>query len=100
MTRIAVFLCSVLISASSLAQSVYQPPRFTDSLSRIGKIKATQPVVDRLFREHAEKNHFPGFVYGIVVDGQLLFSGSLGYTDIAKKYRGYFHFCFSHCLHV
>lgn len=77
------FVLLLMLSGSLRAQ--YQPPYFKDSINRIEKIKATQAVVDKMFRAHAERNHFPGFVWGIVVDGQLLYSGSTGYTDVAKK---------------
>ncbi len=62
----------------------YQPPHFTDA-NRIEKIKATLPVIDRIYKEYAEKNHFPGFVYGIVADGKLIHTGTYGHTDISKK---------------
>ena len=32
-----------------------------------------------------KKNHFPGLVYGIVVDGKLVHTGSVGYTELANK---------------
>lgn len=38
-----------------------------------------------MFKDHAERNFFPGFVWGVVVDGKLLYSGSAGYTDVTKK---------------
>lgn len=63
----------------------YQPPYFKDSTNRVEKIKATQSVVDKMFKAHAERNHFPGFAWGIIVDGKLIYSGSTGYTDVAKK---------------
>src|SRR5687768_12880507 len=77
--------CSLFATLALCGQPNYRPPYFKDSLARVEKIKATQPVVDKLFRDHAAKNNFPGFVYGIVVDGRLLFSGAAGYTDVDKK---------------
>lgn len=62
----------------------YKPPVFKDS-SRIEKIKATKEVVDKLFKEQAERAHYPALVYGIVADGQLVYTGAVGYTDIKKK---------------
>ena len=73
---------SACLSAAS-AQS-YQPPVFTDP-ARLAKIEATFPVIDKLYQEYAEKNHFPGFVYGIVVDGKLVHTGSTGYTYLKEK---------------
>ena len=62
----------------------YQAPCFLDS-NRVHKIEAAFPVVEKLFKEYAEKNNFPGLVFSVVMDGRLLFSGSFGYTDISKK---------------
>ena len=69
--------------APARAQS-YQPPVFTDA-ARLKKIEAALPTIDKLYQEYAEKNHFPGFTYGLVVDGQLVHTGSMGYTDVDKK---------------
>ena len=85
MNRFTILILILHFATASSAQQKYRQAFFQDSMARMEKIKATKPVVDRLFREHAMKNHFPGFVYGVIVDGKLLFSGELGYTDIAKK---------------
>lgn len=64
--------------------STYQSAVFEDA-ARLEKIKAMFPVIDSLYKQHAEKNHFPGIAFGIVVDGQLVYAGNHGYTDIDKK---------------
>lgn len=69
--------------APTRAQS-YQPPVFTD-LAHMKKIEAVLPAIDQLYKDYAEKNHFPGFAYGLVVDGKLVHSGSMGFTDLDKK---------------
>src|SRR3954452_295113 len=61
--------------------NVYQPPVFTGS-DRLQKIQAAFPVIDSLCRSYAMQHHYPGFTYGLVVDGQLVHSGALGYTDV------------------
>ena len=38
-----------------------------------------------MYREAAEKRHFPGVAFGIVVDGKLVYSGGMGFTNVAKK---------------
>lgn len=77
------FLC-LLFSFSSYAQTDYKAPVFADN-DRMEKIKATQAVIDKLYKDHAAKHHFPGFVYGIVADGKLVYTGETGYTDVGKK---------------
>lgn len=39
------------------------------------KIEAVLPAIDELYKDYAEKNHFPGFTYGLVVDGKLVHTG-------------------------
>jgi len=62
----------------------YAPPYFTDS-DRIAKIRAILPDIDSVYKEYAEKNHFPGYAYGIIVDGELFHSGAGGFIDIKRK---------------
>jgi len=65
-------------------ETSYEPARFTDS-DRVSKIRQYLPVIDSIYRKHAEDNHFPGISFGIVVDGELIYKNSYGYTDVAKK---------------
>jgi CubicO group peptidase (beta-lactamase class C family) len=53
--------------------------------ARIQRIQAMFPVITRLFEAHAKSSNIPGLSFGIVVDGQLIHTGSFGYTDILKK---------------
>ncbi|MBD0352729.1 MAG: beta-lactamase family protein [Flavisolibacter sp.] len=81
-----VFLLLFYFSLDAFSQrSVrYQPPAFADT-TRLQKVKATQAVVEKLYKEYADRFHFPALVFGVVGDGQLLYTGSTGYTDVAKK---------------
>ena len=67
-----------------LYDSSYHPAVFTDT-ARLSKIRQYLPVIDSMYRKHAEDNHFPAISFGIVVDGELIYKNSYGYTDIAKK---------------
>ena len=85
------FITIVSVSANAQNKTVglnpnaaYQPPAFADA-DRLKKIEPLFSVVDKIYKEYAEKNHFPGYSFGIMVDGKLVFSGSGGYTDIDKK---------------
>src|SRR5215469_10954854 len=73
-----------LLFCTSLFAQTYKPPVFNDP-DRLKKIEAIYPVIDKLYKEYAEQNHFPGLVYGIVVDGKLVHAGGVGYTDIDNK---------------
>ncbi len=62
----------------------YKPPYFTDSL-RKEKVKIAFGAIDKIFQEHAAKNHFPGIAYGIVVDNELVYSNASGLANIDSK---------------
>ena len=62
----------------------YTTPQFED-LHRVEKIKALAPVIESMYSSFAAANHVPGYAYGIVVDGQLVVSGSNGFTDLASQ---------------
>ena len=72
-------VCNILFS-----QSNYKPPVFKDT-ERLQKIQAAFPIIDKLFKDHAERNHFPAMAYGIVVDGKLVYANATGYSNVAKK---------------
>lgn len=88
------YLCliALLLAGASYAQparpvasvSDYQPPVFGQA-DRVKRLEAAFPIVEKLYRERAEKYHYPGLTFGIVVDGKLVYSGGFGYTDVAKK---------------
>ena len=89
MKSIIVLLAIVSVSLIGNAQSTdpnagYQPPFFADK-ERVKKAEAVFPVIEKIYREYSEKNHFPGYAFGIMMDGLLVYSGSGGYTDIDKK---------------
>ena len=60
------------------------PPRFTDP-DRRAKLAAAFPEIDRLFREFATRARVPGIAYGIVIDGELVHTGTFGSRDLATK---------------
>lgn len=52
---------------------------------RAKNIEATFPIIDELFSNYAKENHFPALVYGLVVDGKLVHTGNIGYSNLAEK---------------
>jgi len=76
---------SVLFSAPSDTDA-HKPAVFTDP-ERAEKVRATAAVVENIFREYAEKEHMPGFVYGIVLDGNLIYSGGFGFSNLEQKIK-------------
>jgi CubicO group peptidase (beta-lactamase class C family) len=55
----------------------YMPPLFTDK-DRVENISQAFPVADKIFKDFAERNHYPSIAYGIIVDGKMIHSGALG----------------------
>ena len=55
------------------------------NLSPDNKLEKLYPVVDSIFRAAAQRNHFPGFVYGIVADGKLIHTGNMGHANLENK---------------
>ncbi|MDB6081063.1 MAG: class beta-lactamase-related serine hydrolase [Chlamydiia bacterium] len=62
----------------------YLPPYFIQQ-DRLSRVQAVLPQIDALYRECAEKNHIPGFAYGIIVDGKLIHTGYSGIANLEKK---------------
>jgi CubicO group peptidase (beta-lactamase class C family) len=59
-------------------------PQFADP-ERKTRLAGAFADVDRIFEEFATRTHVPGAAWGIVVDGQLVHSGSAGYRDVPSK---------------
>lgn len=70
-------------SAPSDAGS-HKPAVFTDP-GRAQKVKATATAVEGIFKKFFEDRHLPGLVYGVVLDGELIYSGSFGYANLEQK---------------
>ena len=86
---VCMILSTVFVSAQTVPTSInpnvdYQPPGFNDT-GRLTRIAKLYPAIEKMYTDYAEKNHFPGYSFGVMVDGQLAFSGSGGLADINKK---------------
>lgn len=79
-----IFLSRIVVDGTAYGQQTYLPPRFDDS-QRLVRITQAIPAVESIFKTYGEKNHFPGFIFGLVVDGKLVYSGATGYTQVDKK---------------
>lgn len=52
---------------------------------RAARIAAAFPVLDKLYADYAARQHVPGLAYGLVVDGQLVHTGAVGYANVAAR---------------
>lgn len=71
-------------SSHTLIIQDYLPPYIEES-GRLTRIQALFPQIDEMYREHAEKNGYPGYAYGVVLDGKLIYTGSGGCIDFDRK---------------
>jgi CubicO group peptidase (beta-lactamase class C family) len=74
-------LAGALLAAAAAAQ---QPARFADP-DRVAKLSAAFGDVDRAFEDFVRRQHVPGAVWGIVIDGRLAHLGATGYRDVASN---------------
>ena len=61
-----------------------QPATFSDP-DRRAKLSAAFGEIDRAFADFAARQHVPGAAWGVIVDGELVHSGSTGYRELAAK---------------
>ena len=74
------------ITIISNAQIVKQDEKLDyQDATRNERIAKTFPIIDELYKAYAHHNHFPGYAYGIVVDGKLVYKGNGGYANIEEK---------------
>jgi CubicO group peptidase (beta-lactamase class C family) len=66
-------------AAGSLPQ-----PRFSDP-SRASKLAVAFPQIERLFMSWVDRQHIPGAVFGIVIDGELVWVKTAGVQDLVNQ---------------
>lgn len=80
-----IFFAALFLSGQLLkAQDNQRVLEFQDA-TRMDRITNTFSTVQRLFSDLALKNHFPGYAFGIVVDGHLVYKGSGGYANLEDQ---------------
>ncbi len=87
LTPVLLFLLSTssAFAAPAPAQS-YTAPQFAETpAARRARIEAVLPQIDDAFRASATERKFPGFVWGIVLDGELVHTGATGFADVERK---------------
>lgn len=88
MRRPLLQVCTALLIAASAPVSVhaadYAVPTFTDA-GRQERVQALLPEIDAMYADLAAKEHIPGLVYGIVMDGRLLHVRAIGQADLDAR---------------
>lgn len=63
--------------------STLPTPYFTES-DRRARVLARCPALEPLFRSYWEEKQIPGLAYGVILDGELIFSQSFGVREVAS----------------
>ena len=89
--RVLAVLASTMLTASAAlpaqtpVRSANNPPaRFTDP-ERVAKLSSSFGDIDGAFTAFTEREHVPGAVWGIIIDGRLAHVGVAGYRDVPSK---------------
>jgi CubicO group peptidase (beta-lactamase class C family) len=72
------------VEINSASTQSYSIPHFADSAS-FSSMSSAFPVIEQLYKEYAEKNHFPAISFGIIAGGQLIYSGNTGTSNIGTN---------------
>ncbi|CAN5535532.1 hypothetical protein BH10CHL1_BH10CHL1_38320 [soil metagenome] len=59
-------------------------PHFT-AADRRARLFDACPTLAPIFRKQAERRHMPGVAYGVIVDGELIFTHSFGVHNVATR---------------
>jgi CubicO group peptidase (beta-lactamase class C family) len=61
----------------------YSVPEFDDR-DAFNRLSSAFPVIEQLYLEYAQANHFPSISFGIVADGKLVYTSSSGTANISS----------------
>jgi CubicO group peptidase (beta-lactamase class C family) len=67
-----------------VATGAVPQPKFSDP-ERVRKLSSAFPEIERLFTSWVERQHMPGAVLGIVIDGELAWVKAAGVQDLASR---------------
>ena len=65
------------------SSDAYQAPFFRDK-GRKARVLQLMPRIERLFNEYAEAQKYPAFIFGVMVDGELVFSEGKGLINLEQ----------------
>ncbi len=74
------------VSAPLLHAQDYAPPRFEETTEeREKKVMSVALEMNQVFKTFAAERNAPGLVWGVVLDGRLVLSYTLGVANVEKK---------------
>lgn len=72
--------CSLVFVLGNVAT-----PAHAQAPTRGERVAALLPEIDKLYADLAAREHLPGLVYGVILDGKLVHAGALGLADVERK---------------
>src|SRR5712692_6329963 len=70
--------------ARRFTQGALPPPKFADP-DRAGKLAAAFPEIEQLFNNWFAARHVPGAVFGIIIDGELVWVKTNGVRETKDR---------------
>jgi CubicO group peptidase (beta-lactamase class C family) len=76
---VATAVCAACLSTAAVAQTA----RFTDDggVARIDKLRAAFPEIEKVFQRYHDSRKTPGSAWGIIIDGQLVYTKTFGVRE-------------------
>jgi CubicO group peptidase (beta-lactamase class C family) len=79
------YLSLMLFAATCAMLSVARADDRASDPGRAQRVAALMPGIDKMYSELAAEKHLPGLVYGVVLDGKLIYTRSLGYANVEDR---------------
>lgn len=73
--------CLLLHSVAGYAEQIYQCNHHLQTAS----IQIAAKTMDARYKQFAQEQHLPGYIFGIMLDGRLIHTGHYGYADVKNK---------------
>lgn len=80
----ALLVCLPIVAAAPCMAASVPEPAFADPQRR-EKLARAYPELDRIAARWAESRGVPGLAWGVVIDGELVRTGSVGFADLERK---------------
>jgi len=78
-------LCSLVLVLAGIIAAPIQTQAQAPAPGRGERVAAQFPEIDKMYAELAAREHLPGLVYGVVLDGKLVHVRALGLADVERK---------------
>jgi CubicO group peptidase (beta-lactamase class C family) len=78
--RLVSLLAAAVLALSTSASMSGQVP-----VDRVARLRAALPEIDKAFAAFATRTRVPGIAYGVLIDGQLVHTGSVGVRELATR---------------